>query len=65
MKIHSNVSLVEAIVRFVIASLFAILAVVTEMYLFMIVAMIILATGLSQYCPLKDIFKINFFNNKF
>lgn len=61
----TNVSLVEGLARLVITMLLAMLAVYTEWFIFMVVAMLVLSTALSQYCPLKHLLKIDFFNKNF
>ena len=48
-----NVPLVEAIVRFVITMVLAILAVYTNMFLFMALALAVIVTALAQWCPLN------------
>jgi len=50
-----NVTLVEAIVRFVITMVLAILAVYTDMFIFMILALAVIVSALAQWCPINAI----------
>ena len=53
MKMESNVTLTESIVRFIITMVLAILAVYTEMFVFMALGMAVMVTALAQWCPIN------------
>ena len=48
-----NVTLQEALVRFVITMVLAILAVYFDTFILMAAAMIVITTALAQYCPIN------------
>ena len=48
-----NVTLIEAIVRFVITMVLAILAVYTDMFIFMVLGLIVIVSALAQWCPIN------------
>lgn len=48
-----NVTLIEAIVRFVITMILAILAVYLDMFIFMAVALLVMVSALAQWCPMN------------
>ena len=52
---NPNVTLTEALIRFVVVMFLAIFSVYVDMFVFMLMAMAVLVTALAQYCPLNDI----------
>lgn len=48
-----NVPLIESIVRLVLTMVFAILAVYTDMFIFMIIALALTVTAIAQWCPIN------------
>lgn len=49
----TNVTLIESIVRFVITMILAILAVYTNMFIFMVLALVVIVSALAQWCPIN------------